>query len=44
MRYVTFVLLFLIWAGLACSFLIYLKKKNLFLANVKALSHQKLNN
>ncbi len=37
MESVTFALLFLIWAGLACLFLIYI------LANVKALSHQKWN-
>ncbi len=36
MRYVTFALLFVIWP--ACLFLIL---KILFLANVKALSHQK---
>ncbi len=38
MHYVTFALLFVTWAGLAYLFLI--KKKVIFLATVKSLSHQ----
>ncbi len=43
MHYVTFALLFVTWAELAYLFLLTEHPKVLFLATVKAISHQKRN-